>query len=130
MRKMIGYCGIVCSNCPVFIATKMDRDAERKKVAELFTKQYRRKYKPEDINCDGCLSDGPRIFSYCNVCKIRRCGKEKKVKNCAYCSEYPCEKLSALFKKYPKAKDTLEEIRCKLSLKNETFSSNRNHITK
>ena len=111
MKRMIGYCGIVCSDCPVFMATRMDSDAERRRVAELFTKQYGQEYKPEDINCDGCVSDGPRIFSYCNVCEIRRCGRERKVKNCAYCPQYPCERLSALFGEYPRARNTLDRIR-------------------
>ena len=114
MEKIVGYCGIVCSDCPVLIATQKDDDAERRRVAEIFTKQYGKEYKPEDINCDGCISDSPRIFSYCNVCEIRKCGREKKVKNCAYCPEYQCEKLSELFSKYSKAKETLDEI--KLSL--------------
>ena len=111
MEKMIGYCGIICSACPVLIATQKNDDAERKRVAEIFTKQYGKEYKPEDINCEGCTSDSSRIFSYCNVCEIRKCGREKYVKNCAYCPEYPCEKLSQLFSKYSKAEEILDEIR-------------------
>jgi len=111
MEKMIGYCGIICSDCPVLIATQKDDDAERRRVAEIFTKQYGKKYKPEDINCDGCISDSPRIFSYCNVCEMRKCGGEENVENCAHCPEYPCEKLSRLLSKYSKAKETLDEIK-------------------
>ena len=111
MEKIVGYCGIVCSDCPVLIATQKNDDAERRRVAEVFTKQYGREYKPEDINCDGCISSGPRIFSYCTVCEIRKCGKEKNVVNCASCADYPCEKLSKLFAGYSKAKETLDEIR-------------------
>ncbi|MGC9345692.1 MAG: DUF3795 domain-containing protein [Candidatus Bathyarchaeales archaeon] len=111
MEKMIGYCGIICSDCHVLIATQKKDDAERKRVAEIFTRQYGKEYKPEDINCDGCVSDSPCIFSYCTLCEIRKCGREKKVKNCAYCLEYPCGKLSELFSKYSKAKDTLDEVR-------------------
>jgi len=113
---MIGYCGIICSGCPVLIATQKDDDADRKRVAEIFAKQYGKEYKPEDINCDGCISNSSRILSYCNVCEIRNCGKEKDTKNCAYCPEYPCGKLSELFSKYSKAKETLDEIRRKLSI--------------
>jgi len=111
MEKMVGYCGIVCSDCPVLVATQKNDDAERRRVAEVFTKQYGKEYKPEDINCDGCISEGPRIFSYCNVCEIRKCGKEKGVGNCASCVDYPCERLSKLFAGYSKAKETLDEIR-------------------
>jgi hypothetical protein len=111
MERMIGYCGIVCSDCPVLIATRKDDDGERKRVAEMFTKQYGKEYKPEDINCDGCVGDGQRIFRYCNVCEIRKCGREKRVSNCAVCMDYPCGKLSKLFVEYSKAKETLDEIR-------------------
>jgi hypothetical protein len=114
MDKMVGYCGIVCSDCPVFTATKNNDDAERRRVAELFSKQYGREFKPEDINCDGCLGNSPRIFSYCNVCEIRKCGKERNVVNCAYCADYSCERLSKLFAGYSKAKETLDEIRREL----------------
>jgi hypothetical protein len=111
MEKLIGRCGIICSDCPVFMATRMNDDAERRRVAEVFTKQYGREHKLEDINCDGCLSDGPRIFSYCNVCEIRKCGKKKGISNCASCVDYPCGNLSKLFAGYLKAKETLDEIR-------------------
>jgi len=111
VEKMVGYCGIACSECPVLIATQKDNGAERKRVAELFTKQYGKEYEPADINCDGCISDSTRIFSYCNVCEIRKCGREKKVKNCGFCADYPCERLSKLFAGYSKAKETLDGIR-------------------
>jgi len=116
MEKMIGYCGIICSECLVLIATQRDDDSERKRVAEMFTKQYGKEYKPEDINCDGCISESSRIFSYCNTCEIRKCGREKKVKNCAFCRDYACEKLSELFSDYSKAKETLDEIRRELGI--------------
>lgn len=116
MERIVGYCGIICSDCPVLIATEKDDDMERRRVAEIFTKQYGDKYKPEDINCDGCIGDRPRIFGYCNVCEIRKCGEGRNVNNCAHCSEYPCEKLSHLFSKYSKAKETLDGIRRELGL--------------
>jgi hypothetical protein len=108
---MIGYCGIVCSDCPVLVATQKDDDSERKRVAELFTRQYGKEYTSESINCDGCLSDSPRVFSYCGICEIRKCGRDKKVENCGFCADYPCERLSKLFAEYSKAKETLDEVR-------------------
>jgi len=109
--RIVAYCGIVCSDCPVLTATQKDDDSERRRVADMFTKQYGTEYKPEDISCDGCLADGPRIFSYCGVCKIRECAKERKVENCVFCSEYPCGILSELHHAYSKAEATLGEIR-------------------
>ena len=110
MEKMIAFCGIICTECPAFLATQKD-DNERKKVAEMWSKQFKSEIKPEDINCDGCLTEDGRLFGFCRVCKIRECGMKKGVKNCAYCSDYPCEELNKFFNMSPDAKATLEKIR-------------------
>jgi len=34
MNKMIAFCGLNCTECPAFIATRKDDDEERKKVSE------------------------------------------------------------------------------------------------
>jgi hypothetical protein len=93
------------------VATRKNDDAERQRVAAIFTKQYGKEYRAEDINCDGCVGGSPRIFSYCGVCEIRKCGKAKSLSNCGSCVDYPCEKLSKLFAGYSKAKETLDAIR-------------------
>ncbi|PIP12705.1 MAG: hypothetical protein COT45_00565 [bacterium (Candidatus Stahlbacteria) CG08_land_8_20_14_0_20_40_26] len=111
MKKTIAYCGIICSECPAFLATQKNDDNERKKVAEMWSKQFNAEFKPEDINCDGCLSESERLFNYCRVCEIRKCGQEKGVKNCAYCDDYACETLNKFIDNVPEAKTTLEEIR-------------------
>jgi len=110
MEKIIAFCGIVCSECPGFIATQKDSDEERKKVAEMWSKMFDTIIKPEEVNCDGCTV-GKRLINYCRTCEIRNCAIEKGVVNCAYCDEYICEKLSRWFKIAPNAKLTLEKIR-------------------
>jgi len=112
MNRMVAYCGIVCSECPALLATQEDDDAKRRKVAEAWSKQFNVDIKPEQVNCDGCPSEGKRVFFYCNICEIRKCGQEKRIENCAYCDEYACEKLTKFFTTMvPEAKTTLEEIR-------------------
>jgi hypothetical protein len=113
MDKMIAYCGIVCTECPAFVATQQNDDAKRKKVAEIWSKQYKMSVKPEDINCDGCKLEGKRLIGYCNICEIRKCGKQKQVVNCAYCDDYACEKLIKFHTMAPHAKASLEKIRKK-----------------
>ena len=111
MEKIISCCGIVCSECPAFLATSANDDVERRKVAELWTKEYGHPVKPEDINCDGCQSRGDRVFGYTRICEIRKCAQGKSLKNCAYCDDYACEKLSQLHERAPNLKKTLEEER-------------------
>jgi len=111
MKKIVAYCGIICSDCPTFKATQMDDNNERTRVAKLWTEQYGAEHKIEDINCDGCLSQGPRIYRYCTTCEIRKCGLERSVENCAYCEDYACDKLSKLFAEFKPAKEVLDGIR-------------------
>ncbi|MGP8081004.1 MAG: DUF3795 domain-containing protein [Dehalococcoidales bacterium] len=108
---MISYCGLVCSDCGAYLSTKNNDNNLRKKQAEEWSKQFGNTINPEEINCYGCTSKGKLNFSYCSICEIRKCGQEKKVKNCAYCADYTCEKLDKFFTMVPAARATLEEIR-------------------
>ena len=108
---MIAFCGINCSECPALIATQKNDDIERRKVAELWNKEYKANLKPEDINCFGCLTESEQVFNYCQVCEIRKCGKGRKIQNCAHCVDYSCELLNKFLTKDCKAKDKLAEIR-------------------
>lgn len=111
MEKMIAYCGITCTDCGAFIATQNDDDAKRKEVAEQWAKQFNVDIKPEDINCDGCLTDTGKVFNYCNICEVRKCGVERGVVNCAYCDDYACDKLEKFFQMAPMFRAVLDEIR-------------------
>lgn len=114
MDKMIAFCGLVCTECPAFLATMNDSDEERKKTAETWSKQFGFDLKPEDINCRGCLEVGEDIFGHCKVCEIRKCGQEKELENCAHCDEYGCDKLANFIAAIPHAKDNLDKIRAGL----------------
>ena len=110
MSEMIACCGLVCSSCPTFLATQKDDDALREKTAAFYAKQYGLNFKPEEINCDGCLSEGGKLIGYCQTCEIRKCCREKGLDNCASCSEQPCEKLLAFHDFSPHAKTAFENL--------------------
>ena len=113
MTEMVSVCGLVCTSCPAFEATRDNDDAKRKATAELWSKAFGSAIKPEDVNCLGCLTTKGNVFSYCQVCGIRKCGVGKGVKNCAHCADYACDKLLKFFAMAPQAKQKLEEIRDK-----------------
>jgi len=114
MEKMVAFCGLICTDCKAFIATQENDDARRREVAEAWSKAFGREIKPEEINCDGCLTRDGRHINYCNVCEIRKCGMEKGVENCAFCVDYNCERLTKFFEEAPEAKKILAEIRQQL----------------
>jgi len=113
MKEMIACCGLVCTECPAYIATRNGDDELRKKTAADWSKLYGHEIKPEDINCEGCQSESGKLLGYCLECKIRQCCRERVVANCASCPDYGCEKLMAFINQAPEAKAKLEEIRRK-----------------
>jgi hypothetical protein len=110
MSKMIAYCSLVCSSCPTFLATQNDDDAARAKTAAFYSEKFGFNMKPEDINCDGCLSEGGKLIGYCQTCEIRKCCREKGLYNCAICKEQPCDKLTKFHEFSPDAKACFESL--------------------
>ncbi len=108
--EQIAYCGLNCSECLAFLATKNDDDNERAKTAKYYNKNYGFNLKPEEVNCDGCKTSGGCKLGYCSSCEIRECAEEKSLENCAYCKEQPCEKLVAFHKFSPGAKVYFDEL--------------------
>ena len=107
---MIAYCGLKCHECGAYIATRENDAARREETARKWSALYRADILPEQINCQGCKSDGPRFF-HCDVCDIRQCCLSKGVDNCALCEDYICDKLSSFIKLAPEAGAALETIR-------------------
>ena len=110
VSETIAYCGLDCRKCDAFTATQAE-DSERKaEIAKRWTEGLGVEFKPEDIDCMGCMSD--KISGWCTkICKIRPCAEVRKVKTCAHCEDYLCEKLREFLSNEPKAAKTLEEIR-------------------
>jgi len=108
---MIAFCGIVCTECPGYLATRENDEDKRKSVAELWSEQFGTAIRPGDVNCDGCLEHDGRLFRLSLACPVRACGRMRKLPNCGHCGEYPCQKLGFILDAVPGARDTLEGIR-------------------
>ena len=100
--EMIAYCGQNCVECRIYLAT-IETDLKkqrrmREEIASYITKHFGTETRLEDItDCDGCTTKDGKLFPGCQKCAIRKCARQKGLENCAYCSEYACEKLSKLF---------------------------------
>ena len=109
-NDIVGYCGLICTECAAYRATQEDNNNKRKEVAHYWNTQYKFELKYEDINCDGCLQTGKRLMKYCSSCEVRRCGLQRDIINCAYCGEYPCQKLTSMAWFNTESKPTLDQI--------------------
>jgi len=117
MDKIIAYCGLICTDCDAYIATQTNDLAALEQMAARAREEFGMPdATAESARCDGCLGDSGRKIGYCAECKIRACGVERGVVNCAYCDDYAhadtvCDKLAGFFEHASKAQAVLEEIR-------------------
>jgi hypothetical protein len=111
MERIIAACGLVCSECPAYVATQNgDEEAIAKMAADAAAK-LDREVNPEEVLCDGCLAESDRKCGYTAECEIRACVLGRGFANCAYCDEYVCEKLTGFLESAPGVKEVLDGIR-------------------
>ena len=104
--KIIAICGVSCTKCDAYHATKNNDIKALEALAAEWTKGLGRTFTVDDILCDGCRVGGERISAYCSTCEISLCAKEKGHETCAHCNECPCEKIVA-----PPAIDALNKLK-------------------
>ena len=96
--KLFAHCGTYCGVCPYMIAYKTNDESLKAKLAKSIG------IKPEQIICEGCMSDNPLFF--CKVCAMKKCAREKGIESCAECDEYPCKNIEKFpFKMFLKRQD-------------------------
>lgn len=100
--SLLAYCGLYCGACPSYQNTQ--------KVVPI---NYDKKNFYEA--CEGCNSD--LNTSWCGPCEIKKCNKEKNIRVCIDCNDYPCKKITDFIndKKYPYHK----EVEAKMKLYKE-----------
>jgi len=107
MGRIIAYCGLVCDECPAYMATQAgDREGLEELASSWSTDQV--KFEPGDIDCDGCRAGGARLFAWCSDCGIRTCCLNKGLDDCAHCTDFPCEEID---KAPAETRATLTEMR-------------------
>jgi hypothetical protein len=77
---LLAPCGINCRLCGAFF---------RKKRA-----------------CPGCHLPGEYKSSHCYSCMIKNCAKEKGLKYCSACTDFPCARIKHINKRYSQKYNT------------------------
>lgn len=115
MEEIIAYCGLVCTDCPAYVATQAGDRAELERVAALWREEFNTPdITVESIICDGCLTDQGRKCGHCAECDIRACAMALNLANCGHCADYGCEKIERFFGFVPDARVRLDRIRAGL----------------
>ncbi len=92
MGKMISACGVVCSDCPAYLAESKG-PAYQRRVAEAWRRIFGLEEVPASISCGGCLGRDDKVFHTSLDCDARRCSRNKGILTCARCSQEDCEDL-------------------------------------
>ena len=109
MKQLIAICGLDCSKCDAYIATKNNDQALREKTAKYWSELNHVTILPEHINCEGCRMDGVKTVFCSNFCEIRKCAVAKGYTTCGDCSEKDaCPKVGAIWQHNPQAKENLK----------------------
>ena len=85
----LSYCGFNCALCPVYLASR-DKD---NKLVRLYL-NLDEKLSDEEVReyyCFGCVNSNSRHLTFC---EIKKCAEKEKKESCAFCNNFPCEKLA------------------------------------
>ncbi|MBI5250138.1 MAG: DUF3795 domain-containing protein [Desulfomonile tiedjei] len=81
-KELLAPCGLYCGVCGVFIAHRDHNEKFKERLSTVYG------CSPEDIVCEGCLSEN--TFKYCRVCPIKTCTGQKNYQGCHQCGDFPC----------------------------------------
>lgn len=108
---MIAYCGLDCEKCDAYIATANDDWELRRKTAMLWSKLNNVTISAEQINCEGCRSNGKKTVFCDRLCGIRQCALKREVTTCGECREMEhCQLLGAVVANNPDALMNLKSL--------------------
>jgi len=91
MEEILTRCGYRCDLCLAYTPNVTANPSNRKKLSDGWFKYFGFRLPPEEIQCDGCMGDNPRLVD--SGCLVRPCVLEKGLDNCAQCAEYVCDRL-------------------------------------
>jgi hypothetical protein len=92
MEPILTRCGYRCDLCLAYRPNVEANPENPQIVSDGWHKYFGFRIPPEEILCDGCLADRPRLID--RECPVRPCVIERRLSNCSQCGEYVCDKLA------------------------------------
>jgi len=92
MKELLARCGYRCDLCMAYKPNVEAHPDNPQRLSEGWKRYFGLRVPPEQILCDGCLAENPRLQD--QDCPVRPCALEKNLRNCSECASYVCEKLT------------------------------------
>jgi hypothetical protein len=95
--KLLGYCGLYCGGCRIY------QETQKGNQVKIDDNLY--------VTCQGCNSE--QLTPWCSDCGIKNCSREKGVRYCLECGEFPCEQVTYFMEdpRYPYHLEVTENMR-------------------
>ena len=105
MEPILTRCGFRCDLCLAYTPNITANPSNRQKLSDGWFKYFGFRIPPEDILCDGCMSENALLLDL--SCPVRPCVIEKGLDNCSQCESYICEKLAERLVVYEEIKQKM-----------------------
>ena len=92
MSYMMSACGVICSECPAYLATAKG-SAHQQLTVDAWRRIYGLSETAENISCGGCLGPDEDLFHTSGRCLARRCCRRHGFSSCAECPKESCQDL-------------------------------------
>jgi hypothetical protein len=102
MDPILTRCGYRCDLCLAYEPNVKQNPANQQKLSDGWHRYFGFRIPPEEIICDGCMSENPTLID--TGCPVRPCVIEKDLDNCSQCEEYACDKLEERTVRYEEIK--------------------------
>jgi hypothetical protein len=91
MDELLSRCGFRCDLCMAYRLNVESHPENRQLLSDGWFKYFGFHIQPENIICDGCLSD--QCITLDKDCRVRPCVMDKGLDNCGLCEIFGCDKL-------------------------------------
>jgi hypothetical protein len=111
-KRLCTYCGLYCGRCDIYAGILSDHAGELQRLMKFYgldakafgenAESFANFEKVLD-KVKKRLTSVPPCSEGCNLypgCEIRPCAQGRGVETCAFCSEFPCAKISAFMEKF------------------------------
>ena len=111
-EPILSRCGYRCDLCMAYKPNIDSNPKNGEKLSDGWFKYFGFRIPPEDIICDGCMAENPRLID--QSCQVRMCVIDKGFNHCGECTDYGCSKLMDRWVVYEdiqsKQNDVISEI--------------------
>ncbi|MFW9809514.1 MAG: DUF3795 domain-containing protein [Candidatus Thorarchaeota archaeon] len=101
MKPVISKCGNMCSSCPWGVWVRRNQTEEEWESYAAEVKKYVG-FSVTKNPCHGCqtptdkLAKDVGVHNFLRGCSARKCAFHNNIKNCSYCSRFPCDKIELM----------------------------------